>query len=77
MIYSWGFLQDPQTLSGDVKRETGLSTLATIIKRNIATWRMLDNGTPIYRIWYIQFLFFQEAHCCTWVFFWHARLQID
>ena len=60
MIYSWGFLQDPQTLSGDVKRETGLSTLATIIKRNIATWRMLDNGTPIYRIWYIQFLFFQE-----------------
>ncbi len=60
VIPSWGLLQDSQAATGDTQRVTGLSLISEKIDKKIATWRQSRNSKVYFRVWFLQFLFFQE-----------------
>jgi len=64
MIPSWALLQQSETINSNTnkKQATGLKIAAKDIKEKIATWRRSVNKQPIYRLWYIQFLFFHDKN---------------
>ncbi|PWQ93585.1 hypothetical protein [Leucothrix arctica] len=62
VIPSWGFLQSTSRSLDDTTQATGLRAAGNEIGSNIATFRKLKDGTPFYRLWYIQNLFFREEN---------------
>ena len=60
VIPSWGLLQDSQSEAKDLQRTTGLGLIGNKIGKKIATWRQSRNSKVFFRIWFIQFLFFQD-----------------
>lgn len=63
VIPSWGFLQSSvRSSSMGGTQATGLEIIANklIERERVATWRKGYRGRPIFRVWYIQFLIFQE-----------------
>ena len=60
LIASWGILQQ-QNLSGAYgTQKSGLYFFQKQLDKRIATWRNTTSGKAFYRVWYLQFLFFQE-----------------
>jgi len=62
VIPSWGLLQSTSRSMTDGTQSTGLKAAGNKIGDNIATFRKLSDGTPFYRLWYIQNLFFRESN---------------
>ena len=62
VIPSWGLLQSVSRSLRDGTQSTGLKAAGREIGDNIATFRKLSDGTPLYRLWYIQNLFFREKN---------------
>jgi hypothetical protein len=62
VIPSWAILQQSQHESIKGIEAMNLSIVSDDIKDNIATWREVSNNKPFFRVWYIQFFFFQEKN---------------
>ena len=62
VILSWALLQ-PSSRSFDDKRQaTGVKAARKEVDEKIATFRTMSDGTPLYRLLYVQFLFFKERN---------------
>lgn len=62
VILSWGLLQPSSRSFEDKRQATGMKAAAKDIKEKIAVFRAMSDGTPLYRLLYIQFLFFKERN---------------
>jgi hypothetical protein len=64
VIPSWALLQQSQKLNPNTheSQSTGLKIASKEIDKKIATWRRSIYKKPIFRLWYIQFLFFHEKN---------------
>ena len=62
VIPSWGLLQSIGRSLSDGAQATGLKAAIKDIGDDVATFRKLSDGTPLYRLWYIQNLFFREKN---------------
>jgi hypothetical protein len=64
VIPSWALLQQSETINPNThkKQATGIKIAEKDIKEKIATWRKSINEKPIFRLWYIQFLFFHDKN---------------
>lgn len=62
VIPSWGLLQQSKNFNPNTHKHqsTGIKIASKDIKERIATWRKSTYGKPIFRLWYIQFLFFHN-----------------
>lgn len=74
VIPSWGLLQQSQYLNENTRnyQSTGMKIAANDIEEKIAAWRtskQLDYKKPIFRLWYIQFLFFHEKNITVQSFY--------
>jgi hypothetical protein len=59
VIPSWAILQQNRHESIKGIEAMNLNTVSNDIEDNIATWREVSNKKPFFRVWYIQFFFFQ------------------
>ena len=62
LVLSWGLLQPPSRSFSDNRQATGIKAASKDLREKIATFRKLADGTPIYRLFYIQFLFFRDKN---------------
>lgn len=65
VVPSWALLQPSKGKSNyhnDTDQLLGLSLIEQDIGDKIATWRYSSRKFPIFRVWYIQFLFFHEKN---------------
>ena len=62
VILSWGLLQPSSRSFNDNRQATGINAARRDLKKKIATFRKSTDGTPLYRLFYIQFLFFREKN---------------
>lgn len=61
VIPTWGLLQ-PITTGGDEHRATGVRAARNDIAEKIVTFRNSSNGSPFYRLWYIQYIFLTKTN---------------
>lgn len=63
VIPSWALLQSSESLGGlSLNQDSGLKVAAKKIQERVATWRGYHNGEPIFRLWYIPFIFFFDKY---------------
>lgn len=62
VIPSWAILQQNQNESIKGIEAMNLSIVSDDINDNITTWREVSNKKLFFRVWYIQFFFFQEKN---------------
>lgn len=62
VVLSWGLLQPSSRSFEDKRQATGMKAAAKDIKEKIAVFRYMTDGTPLYRLLYVQFLFFKERN---------------
>lgn len=62
VLPSWGLLQSSSRSFDDERQATGLDAAQKDLGKKIATFRRFRDGTPVYRFWYLQFLFFGEKN---------------
>lgn len=63
IVPSWAMLQSSVSQGGLFSSQhSGLKVSARRIEERVATWRGYEGGEPIFRLWYIQFIFFFDKH---------------
>ena len=62
VILSWALLQQSSRSFDDHRQATGVKAARRDIKEKIATFRKMGDGTPLYRLLYLQFLFFRNKN---------------
>lgn len=71
VVLSWGLLQSSLKSNSDIssRQRTGLKLASEDIKGNISTWRSVGGDKPMFRLWYIQFLFFHNKNLSLMSFY--------
>lgn len=70
VIPSWALLQSSHRSNRNRGNQvTGVKIAAEDIGKKVATWRGVRGKHPIFRLWYIQFLFFHEKNLSLMSFY--------
>lgn len=62
VMLSWALLQTSSRSFDDKRQATGVKAARKDVNEKIATFRAMSDGTPLYRLLYVQFLFFKERN---------------
>lgn len=62
VVPSWALLQESTLIGERGIGSTGLSIASKHLGMKIATWRNMGKNKPIFRLWYIQHLFFHKKN---------------
>lgn len=69
LLDSWGLLQPPSQRGPFGREATGLEKAREDLKERAATWQLGKSDNPVFRLWYLQYIFPLEKNLTICSFF--------